>query len=296
MNRLIFGCGYLGARVAQGWRKAGDTVHVVTRSEGRVRQLADQGLHALVADVTRPETIRDLPVVDTVVYSVGYDRTGGDSIRDVYAGGVSNVLAVLSAETGQFIYISTTGVYGSEGGDWIDEHTPPRPQREGGKASLAAEQALALHPLGKRSAVLRLAGIYGPQRVPYLDKLKSGEAIAAPSEGWLNLIHVDDAASIVLAASEWLEHAEDNGPHLFCVSDGHPVVRANYYREAARLIGAPPPQFVDPDPTSPAALRAAANRRVSNEKMLSEFGLRLGFPSYREGLAAILPHGGSEGY
>ena len=79
-----------------------------------------------------------------------------------------NVLAALPAETGRLIYISTTGVYGPADGDWVDEVTPPDPQREGGRASLAAEQVLAAHPLGQRSVILRLAGIYGPGRVPFI--------------------------------------------------------------------------------------------------------------------------------
>jgi nucleoside-diphosphate-sugar epimerase len=139
---------------------------------------------------------------------------------------------------------------------------------------------------------LRLAGIYGPGRVPYLDKLKNGEPIAAPAIGWLNLIHVDDAATVVLAAERWLDQAPGDGPHLFCVSDGHPVVRGNYYREAARLIGATPPRFVAPDPASPAAVRAGVDRRVSNAKMLHQFDMQLAYPSYRKGLAAILSQDG----
>jgi len=295
MNRLILGCGYLGARVAQRWRGAGDMVHVVTRSPERARQLADDGFQPLVADVTRSETLGNLPAAETVLFAVGYDRAAGASIADVYAGGMKNVLAALPVATGRFIYISTTGVYGSAGGDWVDELTPPRPQREGGRASLAAEQVLAAHPLGKRSVVLRLAGIYGPGRIAYLDKLKSGEPIAAPDSGWLNLIHVDDAASVVLAAQRWLDQAPGDGPHLFCVCDGQPVVRGNYYREAARHIGAPPPRFVAPDPVSPAAVRAGVDRRVSSEKMHRELGVQLAYPSYREGLAAILSNAGEMG-
>ncbi len=289
MNRLIFGCGYLGERVAKRWRDAGATVHVVTRSPERARQLADDGFQPLVADVTRPETLVDLPAAETVLFSVGYDRSAEASMAEVYAGGVKNVLAALPEVVGNFIYISTIGVYGSADGGWVDELTPPRPMREGGRASLAAEQELATHPLGKRSVVLRLAGIYGPGRVPYLDKLRDGEPIAAPKAGWLNLIHVDDGATVVLAAETWLGQAQGEGPHLFCVTGDEPVVRGNYYREVARRIGAEPPQFVAPDPASPAAVRARVNRRISNEKMHKELGVHLAYPSYRQGLAAILP-------
>ena len=289
MNRLIFGCGYLGERVAKRWRDAGATVHVVTRSPERARQLADDGFLPLVADVRRPETLVDLPAAETILFSVGYDRSAKTSIAEVYAGGVKNVLAALPEAAGNFIYISTIGVYGTADGGWVDELTPPRPLRKGGRASLAAEQELATHPLGKRSVVLRLAGIYGPGRVPYLDKLQRGEPIAAPSAGWLNLIHVDDAATVVLAAETWLGQARAGGPHLFCVTGDEPVVRGNYYREVARRIGAEPPQFVAPDPASPAAERARVNRRIPNEKMHKELGVHLAYPSYRQGLAAILP-------
>ena len=174
MTKLIFGCGYLGERVAKRWQDAGDEVVVVTRSRERATLFEQQGYRAMVADVTRPETLTDLPVADTVLFSVGYDRKSGAAIEDVYAGGVRNVLAALPTGTGRFIYISTTGVYGPAGGEWVDEETPPDPQREGGRASLAAEQALAASPLGSRSVILRLAGIYGPGRVPFINELRGG--------------------------------------------------------------------------------------------------------------------------
>jgi hypothetical protein len=72
------------------------------------------------------------------------------------------------------------------------------------------------------------------------------------------------------------------------VSDGHPVVRCDYYREVARRIGAPDPTFVAPKPDSPRAARAASDRRVRNERMLAELGVQLIYPDYRSGLTAIL--------
>ena len=75
---------------------------------------------------------------------------------------------------------------------------------------------------------------------------------------------------------------------VYCVSDGHPVERGEYYREVARLIGAPLPRFVAPDPNSPRAARAEADRRVRNDRMLAELGVQLAYPNYREGLAKIL--------
>ncbi len=288
-RKLIFGCGYLGKRVAKHWQAAGDEVFTATRHSQRADELSREGLNAIIADVTRPETLAAIPAAEMVLFAVGFDRSADASIHEVYAQGVSNVLAALPTSVNRVIYVSTTGVYGTADGDWVDEQTPPDPHRDGGRASLAAEVILRQHPLGARSVVLRLAGIYGPGRVPYLDKLRGGEPIAAPSAGWLNLIHVDDAARVVVAADAWLAaRPAADGPHFFCVSDGSPVIRGNYYAEAARLIGAPPPSFTPPPSDSPAAARASADRRIRNDKLRRELEVSLFYPSYREGLAAIL--------
>ncbi len=286
MLKIIFGCGYLGERVARRWHATGREVAVVTRSPDRAERFRRQGFFPIVADVTRPETLGPFAAVETVLYSVGFDRAAVNSIDEVYAGGLRNVLAALLAETGRFIHISTTGVYGPADGEWVDETTPPEPQRDGGRASLAAEQILAAHPLGSRGIILRLGGIYGPGRVPFLKELSSDRPIAARASGYLNLIHVDDAAETVIAAAE-LDPFE-YGPRLYCVSDGNPVERGEYYAEVARQIGAPPPRFVEPDPNSPRAARAEANRRISNARMLADLRVKLTYPDYRAGLAAVL--------
>ncbi|MEQ8838492.1 MAG: sugar nucleotide-binding protein, partial [Lacipirellulaceae bacterium] len=248
------------------------------------------GYETIVADVTEPESFGELPEVESVLFAVGYDRTSDHSIDKVYSQGVANVLAALPASVEQFVYISTTGVYGDAGGEIVDETTPPDPQRAGGKASLAAENHLASSRLSRQAAVLRLAGIYGPGRIPYLEKLQAGEPIAAPSEGWLNLTHVDDAARVVVAVDHWLSGRAASAARLetFIVSDGSPLIRGDYYREVARLIGAPEPKFAEPDADSPAAARAASNKRISNSKLMETIEVNLKYPSYREGLAAIL--------
>jgi nucleoside-diphosphate-sugar epimerase len=286
MTKLIFGCGYLGERVARRWRDAGDDVLIVTRSRERADAFERDGYGAIVADVTQRQTLDGLPAAGTVLFAVGFDRSAGGSIEEVYAGGMKNVLAALTSDVGRFIYISTTGVYGNAGGEWVDEDTPPDPRRDGGRASLAAEHALAESPFAARGIALRLAGIYGPGRIPFLDKLRAGEPIPAVSTGFINLIHVEDAATVAVAASD---HALKRP--VYCVSDGHPVERGEYYREVARLIGAAPPTFVTPDLNSPRAARAEADRRVKNARMLADLGVTLQYPDYRAGLAAILANG-----
>ena len=296
MAKLIVGCGYLGSRVARLWKQAGEQVCVLTRSADKAQELGREGISAVVLDIHK------LPVLagptfpaegfSTILYSVGYDRKSSQPIEQVYAGGLARLLDTPlfnSAESQmcRWIYISSTGVYGGATGEWVDEDTPPQPLREGGKASFAAEQVLQAHPHGSRGIILRLAGIYGPGRIPRIADLQAGRPIDAPAEGWLNLIHVDDAARIVLLADQRAEV-----PNLYCVSDGSPVQRGDYYRELSRLLSAPEPHFIPPDPNSPAALRAGSDKRIRPAKLFRDLAPTLLFPSYREGLKAIV--GGQE--
>ncbi|HEY1785296.1 MAG TPA: SDR family oxidoreductase [Pirellulales bacterium] len=283
MAKLVFGCGYLGHRLADGWRAAGETVYVVTRSAARADVLGAQGLTPIVADVVQPGTLAGLPAADTVLYAVGYDRTTGASIRQVYVDGLAHVLAALPPATGRIVYISSTGVYGQTGGERVDENSECLPVREGGRACLEAERLLAAHPLGARAITLRLAGLYGPGRIPSRQQLMAGGPLAIPADGCLNLIHIDDAAGVVLAAER---HAPL--PRLYVISDGQPVERRMYYEELARLLGAPPPRFVAAPPGSEALARSASDKRIDNARMLAELAIQLAYPSYREGLAAIV--------
>jgi nucleoside-diphosphate-sugar epimerase len=316
---LLFGHGYLGSRIARLWRRSGHKVLVVTRNPAKSQFLRSEGYGTILADVCDSATLEAIPSdlldqVETVVYAVGYERgkteAGTRSIHEVYAGGVTNVLELLTRcereriESAQasgmdlfyekatliprFIYISSTGVYGDAKGAWVDEQTECRPSREGGRACLGAEEAIAAHLVGMHSVILRLAGIYGPGRIPRAESLKRYEPIDAPAEGYLNLIHVDDAARIVLEVEQAAIWRKGKFPRVYNVADGNPGFRREYYSELARLVGAPNPVFVDPAVGSPAAARAAADKRISNRRLCEEIGATFEYPSYREGLAAIV--------
>jgi nucleoside-diphosphate-sugar epimerase len=185
----------------------------------------------------------------------------------------------------RIILISTTGVYSQDDHTWVDECSPCEPRRPAGQEYLAAERLLESHRWGRQSVILRMAGIYGPGRIPYLDPLLAGKPLLVDPTGYVNLIHVDDAARAVVA-SEGCEL-----PNRFVVSDGVPVMRADYYREVGRLIGRDV-VFGPADPHGPQAQRAASSKRVCNQKLISQLNIQLRYPSYREGLRGIL--GGSE--
>jgi nucleoside-diphosphate-sugar epimerase len=283
MAKLIFGCGYLGSRVAKLWQAAGESVYAVTRTEERAEQLAAAGLQPIVGDWMANSQLRLPQGVRTVLLAVGFDRRGGQSIHDVFVGGLARAIDLMPESVDRFLYISSTGVYGNVISQMVDEATPCEPTREGGQACLAGEQLLSASPFANRAIILRLAGLYGPGRIPRAADLVAGRPIDAPARGWLNLIHVDDAAQIVILAEQ-----QARPPRTFVVSDGTPVQRAEYYAELARLLKAPPPQFVEWDVGSPAAKRAASDKRVDPKQMLAELRPAMRYPHYKAGLAAIV--------
>jgi nucleoside-diphosphate-sugar epimerase len=285
--KLIVGAGYLGIRVARLWRAAGNNVAAVTRSATRAETLATTGIQPIVADVTTPPSLADLPNAETILFAVGFDPSCGMTQRQVYAEGLGNVLAALANSTHgnkvrRFLYISTTGVYAASEHDEVDEDSPCKPNTPGAMAHFEAERLLLASPFADRAVVLRMAGLYGDERIPRLDDLRAGRPIAAAGEGFVNLIHVDDAAAVVIAAEE-----QGTPGRIYNVSDGRPVNRREYLTEVARLIGAPEPIFVEPAENA-VPTRGSASKRIGNRSLMAELGAELQYPSFREGLAASL--------
>lgn len=288
MSKLIVGCGYVGLRLARHWVKQGKEVWATTRSLERAAELSAFGLRPLVLDVTQ-ETKFSLPDVETVVFAVGYDRTGPHQIEEVYVDGLRRVADSCSASVSRFVYLSSTGVYGQTTGEWVDEESPCEPVRDGGKACLAAEHLLREHPtLAEKAIVLRLAGIYGPDRLPQAKLLMRGEPLPVAAEGQLNLIHVDDIVQIVDKCDTVL-----SPPQLLCVSDGHAVRRAEFYKYLAQLLNCEPPRFTPPVAGSSQAARARGSKRIRNTRLQALLNPDWAYPTYREGLASIVSEQGS---
>jgi nucleoside-diphosphate-sugar epimerase len=187
-------------------------------------------------------------------------------------------------------YFSTTGVYGDRNGEWVDEHSIPSPMSDRGRRRLAAE--LAWRRFANRRAVdlFRLAGIYGPGR-SVLDDLRAGTArrIGKPGHAF-GRIHRDDIVRAVLAA---MRQQRASGARALNLTDDEPAESAAVIAEAARLIGVKPPDIV-PFESAAASLTPMArsfwaeNRKVSSRFTQHDLGVRWMYPSYREGLRAIL--------
>jgi nucleoside-diphosphate-sugar epimerase len=187
-------------------------------------------------------------------------------------------------------YLSTTGVYGDRDGAWVDEDTAPAPASDRGRRRLGAEAAWRRLADRRAVDVFRLAGIYGPGRST-LDDLRAGTArrIVRPGHAF-GRIHRDDIVRAVLAA---MGQARGAGARILHLADDEPAESADVVAEAARLLGIPPPAAVPfaqaADAMSPMARSFwAENRKVSSRRTQQALGLRWLYPSYREGLRAIL--------
>lgn len=184
-------------------------------------------------------------------------------------------------------YLSTTGVYGDHGGAWIDETASLNPKSRASQQRVEAEQAwLALgRETGVPVQVFRLTGIYGPGRNALVNLAKNtARRIIKPGQVF-NRIHVADIAQ-VLAASLHRPRARA----IYNVSDDEPAPQQDVVEYAARLAGIEPPPaiaFEDADLLPTARSFYSENKRVSNGLIKEEFGLRLRYPTYREGLQAL---------
>jgi nucleoside-diphosphate-sugar epimerase len=223
--------------------------------------------------------------VDRVLYCVGFDRSKGLPIRSVYVDGLRHALGHLIDRAGMLVYAGSTGVYGQNDGDWVNEDSPVDPQTESGKACFEAEEVIRSYELegSLPSTILRFSGLYGPGRIMRREALLEGKVIVGDPEKFLNLIHIDDAALATVAALD-----QGEGHSLYLISDDRPAPRREFYALAAEALGAPAPRFEPPQPGSPEAGREESNKRISNAKMHEELGVVLNYADITTGVPAAV--------
>ncbi len=205
---------------------------------------------------------------------------------------VAPALAAAKAFPDWIGYLSTTGVYGGRDGRWVFERSPLNATSIEGGRRVAAERDWRQTGRGMGLTVcsFRLPGLYGPGRGAF-DRLRAGTArrIVKPGQVF-SRIHVEDVASALA-----LSIAKPRPAGIYNLSDDEPAPPQDVIAHAARLLGMPVPPEVpfDAADLSPAAERFwRENRRVSNALAKAELGWRPAYPTYREGLAAILAAGG----
>jgi len=273
MTTLIVGCGYLGLRVARLLRERAPQSVVIgtTRSPSRFEEIAEAGAGPILADVHDPESLASLPDFDAVVYCVALGRAS----RESPATAMGAFLSELERRgwQGRFVHVSTTSVYGQTDGSWVDERLAAEPGTEAGRSALAAENLL--REVRPSAVTIRMVGLYGPGRVIGRAGIQRGEAVAGDPDRWLNLLRIEDAARVVVAA---LEVACPSPLYLAC--DDRPLLRGEYYAAVAETIGFPPPVFARGGRSEP-------SRRVCNRLMREDLGVIPDFPDVFAGLRGL---------
>jgi len=281
---FCFGYGFSASALGTLLGPAGWSLAGTCRTPEGCRALADAGVDAVPFSREAPlaHPAQSLAGTTHLLLSIPPDADG-DPALDCHGAGIAAIEGL------EWIgYLSTTGVYGDTGGAWVDESATPAPISARGRRRLQAERAwLALGEThGLAVQVFRLAGIYGPGRNA-LATVRRGTAkrIAKPGQVF-SRIHVADIAQVLTASI-----ARPRTGAIYNVCDDEPAPAADVVAHACDLLGVAPPPLTPHDEAdlSPMARSFYAdNRRVSNARIKAELGVRLRYPNYRDGLAALL--------
>lgn len=276
---LSLGHGYSARALArrlipQGWRVIG-----TTRKAEKAETLRAEGVEPLLWPGDLGPALAE---ATHILCSAAPDAQGDPFLRAVP--GIAGSTAVWVG------YLSTTGVYGDHEGGWVDETTPLTPQSDRGRQRVVAERQWL--ETGLPVHIFRLAGIYGPGRGPF-EKVRDGSArrIIKPGQVF-GRIHVDDIAEVLEASIR-----QPNPGAAYNVCDDNPCPPQDVISHAARLLGLPEPPAVPFDAVAPTMTPMALgfyseSKRVRNDRIKDELGVRLLYPDYPEGLAALLAEEG----
>ncbi|WP_232630124.1 SDR family oxidoreductase [Methylobacterium sp. Leaf118] len=284
MNLFVFGLGFSARHFAETRRADFAAVRATVTEAERAETLAAATGFAMCAfgpDTDGPGIADDLADTDVLLVSAP-PGPGGDTALRRYGP------AIAASRIRWIGYLSTIGVYGDQGGAWIDETTPATPTSARSRERLAVEAAWCAlgQETGKAVQIFRLSGIYGPGRNPIV-KLREGrtQRIVKPGQVF-NRIHVADIAT-TLAASI----ARPRGGAVYNVTDDEPAPPQTVIEHAAALTGLPLPPAVDYETADLSPMARSfygENKRVRNRLIREELGVRLAYPTYREGLAALV--------
>jgi nucleoside-diphosphate-sugar epimerase len=281
---FCFGFGYTAGFFAErlisyGWQVSGTTTSAKKRDF-----LKKNGIDALLFDRTHPipDLNKTFAGVTHILLSVPPDKDGDP----VFNACGQEIAALKTLEWAG--YLSTTGVYGNQDGNWVSESTPPAPSSRRGSQRLKAEeqwQSLWLHE-GLPLHIFRLAGIYGPARSA-LDSVRSGTAQCIDKPGHVfNRIHVEDIVQTLVASI--------NKPRpgaIYNLADDSPAASHEVIRFACNLVGLAAPPLIPFESAELAPIVRSFykdNKRVHNDLIKDELGVKLAYPDYRSGLQACV--------
>ncbi|MCW8889169.1 MAG: SDR family oxidoreductase [Sedimenticola sp.] len=291
MNIVIIGCGYLGQRVARYYLETGHSVTAVVRTAASAAKLQSAGISAIALDLdlAQPEAYPLTMKGAELFYFAPPPKTGVKESR------IARLLDQLGEgnHPKRIVYLSTTGVYGDCGGDWVDETRPANPVVDRARRRWDGEQQFRAwrQATGGELVVLRVAGIYGPGKLP-LARLRRQEPMVRESEApYTNRIHISDLVQSCVAAM-----ARGVSGEIYNVSDGSPGNMTDYFNQVADWAGLPRPAQIALDAAG-SQLSAGMlsylqeSRRLDSRKLQRELGVVMNYPDLQRGLAACRSEG-----
>jgi len=274
---MIVGCGYVGAALANVLAARGDQVWGLRRTPAP----SCEGIQYVVADVSRPDTLRWPDGLDRLVYAVSADASTEVAYRAAYVTGLGHVLDTLKQQrqTPRVTFVSSTGVYHQDDGSWLNEESPTQPRGFSGQLLLEGESLLRAS--GLPATVVRLSGIYGPGRERLIDTVRHGSARRVrDSKAVLNHIHRDDCAGAIAHVLSLPAPAQ-----LYLATDNEPAYKNELLGWIAQQLGVGAPPEVDAEPST--AIHRGGHRFYSNQR-LRDSGYVFQYPTYREGYGSLI--------
>ena len=286
MRVLIVGCGYVGLPLGMELVRLGHEVSGLRRNASAEAGLKAAGIQPLVADITKPETLAALPQnFDWVVNCVA-SGGGADDYRQVYLQGTRNLIEWLGPNPPKkFVYTSSTSVYGQTDGSQVKEFSPAEPLVETAKVLLETEKALLAAVAERKfpTVILRVAGIYGPDRGHWFKQFLKNEArMEGDGSRFLNMIHRDDLIGCIIAALK-----NGRAGEIYNAADDEPVSQLHFFQWLAQALDKPLPPS-EPDNSVENRKRGVTNKRVLNRKLKMELGHQFKYPNFRKGYSAEL--------
>jgi nucleoside-diphosphate-sugar epimerase len=281
---IIIGCGYVGQRLAQRLLQAGLPVLALARSE-QPEKLRQLGLAVVRGDLDG--ALPALSSQGTLLYYLA-PPPGQGSVDSRLAGFLRHLESY--GLPARMVLISTTGVYGDCGGDWVDESRRLNPQSDRARRRADAEQRClqwsAAH--GVDAMILRVPGIYGPQRLPEARLRQATPVLAEEQSPFSNRIHVDDLVTCCLAAID-----RGQAGAAYHVSDGNPSTMSGYFNQVADALGLPRPPVIDWEQARQqfsAEMQSylSESRRLDIRRMREELRVEPAYPMLESGLAQCL--------
>ena len=283
---LIAGCGDVGTALGLLLVQRGHQVWGLRRQTANLPSV----LRPLPADISQPESLRGLPEsVDFVFYTAAAGKADADTYRAVYVEGVKHILQALlgrDQRIKRFFYTSSTGVYGQQRGEWVNEDSPTEPTNFSGQLILEGEQVVSNALCAATS--IRFGGIYGPGRHRLIDRVKAGATCTSEPPLYTNRIHRDDCAGMLRHLLE-----VDRPKNLYLGVDCEPATECEVMAWLAERLGVARPRCVRYEGGEMS--RTRGNKRCDNARLL-ESGFQFQYPTFRQGYATVLqnlePNGG----